>query len=49
MKTSLVVNIVFLIYVVILIGIGVVAHKRVKKSEDFSAEYWVGGDLLVLG
>lgn len=43
MKTSLVVNIVFLIYVVILIGIGVVAHKRVKKSEDFSAEYWVGG------
>lgn len=43
MKTSLVVNIVFLIYVVILIGIGIVAHKRVKKSEDFSAEYWVGG------
>ncbi len=43
MKTSLVTNLVFLCYIIALIGLGVLAHFKVKKSSNFSEEYWVGG------
>lgn len=43
MKSSFVVNAVFLTYFIVLIVIGYLAHKKMQKSEDFSAEYWVGG------
>lgn len=43
MKSSLTTNLVFLTYVLTLIFLGFVAHLKVKKSENFSQEYWVGG------
>lgn len=43
MQASLTTIIVFLIYIVVLLSLGYIAHLRVKKSDDFSAEYWVGG------
>ncbi|WZL73316.1 sodium/pantothenate symporter [Clostridiaceae bacterium 35-E11] len=43
MKASLVTNIVFLSYIVVLLSLGYAAHLKIKKSSNFSEEYWVGG------
>ncbi|MET3617789.1 sodium/pantothenate symporter [Peptoniphilus olsenii] len=43
MKSSYIINAVFLFYFIALIIIGFLAHKKMQKSENFSAEYWVGG------
>jgi sodium/pantothenate symporter len=43
MKSSYIINGVFLLYFISLIVIGYLAHKKMQKSEDFSSEYWVGG------
>lgn len=43
MKGSIVTYLVFLSYFAILIGLGIFAHIKVKRSANFSEEYWVGG------
>lgn len=43
MQGSVVTNVVFILYFVILLSLGYIAHSKMKKSDNFSEEYWVGG------
>lgn len=43
MKLPIITYVIFLSYFVAMIGLGLLAHKKVKKSINFSEEYWVGG------